>query len=168
MRLKDWTLSNLGNQDRSLSGASVAPDCDLTGPGNVCSGTTNQYCVTNQTGQTYQWSVTGNGTISGSSTSNCVNIVAGASGTYTVSVEIMSGGNGLCVECSQTVTVQGGIACNITGVSETCPSSTQSFCGPGGAPNYAWTISGNGTIMAPATNNVSVLLRATPAMAAIQ
>jgi hypothetical protein len=150
MRLKDWTLNNLGNQDRSLSGAAVAPVCDLTGPLNGCSGGTNQYCVTNVSGQTYQWSVTGNGTISGSSTGNCVNIVAGASGTYTVSVEISSGSNGLCVGCSQEVTVQGGTGCNITGASQTCPGSTEQFCGPAGASSYAWSVTGNGSISGPA------------------
>ncbi len=150
MRLKNWTLNNLGNQDRSLSGAAVAPICDLTGPNSVCAGSTNQYCVTDQSGQTYLWSVTGNASISGSATGPCVNIVAGGSGSYTVSVSISAGNNGLCISCSQTVSILGGTACNITGASETCPNSTDQFCGPAGVPGYSWAIAGNGTIVGPA------------------
>ena len=56
--------------------AAVAPVCDLTGPDAVCPGSTNEYCVTDQTDQTYIWSVTGDAAISGSATDPCVDIVA--------------------------------------------------------------------------------------------
>ncbi|MCG9973360.1 hypothetical protein, partial [Christiangramia crocea] len=49
MRLKDWNLNNLGNQDRSLKASAVIPppECDLSGVDSACEGTTGlEYSVT--------------------------------------------------------------------------------------------------------------------------
>ena len=48
MRLINWELGNLGNQDRSLSAAAVIPPpgCALTGAAAVCAGTSNVYSTT--------------------------------------------------------------------------------------------------------------------------
>ncbi len=47
MRLIDWNLNNLGNQDRSLSADAVAapPDCEVTGADLVCPQEENIYTV---------------------------------------------------------------------------------------------------------------------------
>ncbi|MBK8556174.1 MAG: hypothetical protein IPL65_10595 [Lewinellaceae bacterium] len=145
MRTKDWTLDNLGNQDRSMSSAAVAPSCDITGQKTVCAGSTNQYCSPLVSGQSYLWSVSGDASILGSDAGNCVSIHAG-SDNYTLTLQVSSGNNGLCTSCTYPVIVQGGLNCTITGPGSVCPGSTAQFCGPANADSYAWSVSGNGTI----------------------
>ncbi|MCX2746132.1 hypothetical protein OO013_19795, partial [Mangrovivirga sp. M17] len=100
MRLKDWNLNNLGNQDRSLKAAAVVPppECDLDGPASVCEGSTNVYTVTpiGAVNPTYVWNIVNN--TSGASFSpmpgandNMATVDAGTSGgSYTVKVTINS------------------------------------------------------------------------------
>ncbi len=119
MRLKSWInnddppcLSNLGNQDRSLSADAVVPPptCGITGSDLVCCGTTNSYsAVTDILTATYLWSLTGNtsgASISGSNTGSSVQVLAGSGGNYTVQVAITA--NGFTTTCSLPVTVRPG------------------------------------------------------------
>ena len=53
------------------------PPCSITGPSPVCPRTTNQYCGPTGTGLTYRWSISGNGSIPGSLTGQCVDVLAG-------------------------------------------------------------------------------------------
>ncbi|MBW6500861.1 MAG: T9SS type A sorting domain-containing protein [Bacteroidales bacterium] len=95
MRLKDWTLGTLGNQDRSLSADAVIPppSCSLEGPSSVCEGTDNVYTVTasNAPDPYYSWELLDNTTgaviITGQGT-NEVTVNAGTDGGYTIKVTI--------------------------------------------------------------------------------
>ncbi|HXF48904.1 MAG TPA: HYR domain-containing protein [Verrucomicrobiae bacterium] len=157
MRLIDWNLNNLGNQDRSLKADAVAPPCDIVGPSPVCGGSTNQYCAPGGTGVTYSWSITGNGTIVGSTTGQCINVQADASGSYTVTVTATQS-NGPSSTCTKTVTISPLPICSIDGADSVCPQSSNNHCGPAGAASYEWSISGNGTISSSTTSQcVSVL-----------
>ncbi|MBK6933340.1 MAG: hypothetical protein IPH12_21715 [Saprospirales bacterium] len=154
MRLKNWTLGAAGLQDRSLSGLAVAPAGEIIGTNPVCAGTPQQYCLKSpQSGEIYQWSVSGNAAISGSSTKSCVDILAGSAGSFTLTLMVTqpAGGN-ICVEFSTTITVQGGqLACVVNGPAAVCPALPVSYCGPPGANAYAWSVSGAGSIDGPNT-----------------
>ncbi len=67
---------------RSAADDDKKVSCAFTGPQLVCPGSTNQYTATTTTlsgGDTYNWTVTGAGTIVGASTANSVSIKAGSS-----------------------------------------------------------------------------------------
>jgi len=69
-------IVSLGSQDNQLRGTStllLPPPCNVTGPSPVCFGTTNFYDGTSYgPNLTYNWSVTSNGSILGSTTSSNV------------------------------------------------------------------------------------------------
>ncbi|MEQ1747731.1 MAG: hypothetical protein ABMA02_20055, partial [Saprospiraceae bacterium] len=161
MRLVGWSLSNLGSQDRSLSSGAVAPVCDITGPDTLCTSANAQFCVPNQSDITYSWTVvSGNATISGSTSGNCVSILAGTQ-NFTLQVSLTSN-NGLCSTCTYDVVVLGSGTCSIDGASQVCPSAATQHCAPTGAGSYSWSISGAGKIIS-ATDEpcVTVLADAT-------
>jgi hypothetical protein len=63
------------------------PVCSITGSTSVCPASTNVYSGPAEPGYIYQWTISGNGTISGSSTGQTVTIVAGPScGLYTLTL----------------------------------------------------------------------------------
>lgn len=111
MRLIDWNLNNLGNQDRSLSADAVTapPECILDGPANVCAGSQNAYAVevSNTMDPTYTWSFVGDpmgATIEAGQGTSEVTVQAGAGGSsYTIEV-VIAAINGM-VSCSETVMV---------------------------------------------------------------
>jgi hypothetical protein len=93
-----------GTPDTFLVTVNPLPPCSITGPNNVCPGTTNTYTTTAGM-STYSWSISGNGTISGSATGQNVSVVAGATcGSYTLTVTITNS-NGCSSTCSQTFTI---------------------------------------------------------------
>ncbi|MBU3823119.1 hypothetical protein KO566_13735, partial [Flavobacteriaceae bacterium XHP0103] len=148
MRLIDWTLNNLGNQDRSLSADGVipAPECTLDGPETVCEGSENGYSVTpiGAVNPTYTWELISNtsgatfvgGTPANTETETTINSGT-SSGSYTVKVTISSefGQN----VCEKTVTVEQAPQADNPGPAEACdeytlPALTNGnyFTGPGG------------------------------------
>ncbi|MBK8923534.1 MAG: hypothetical protein IPM81_18880 [Saprospirales bacterium] len=148
MRLISWTLNGLGQQDRSLSGGAVAPFCNILGADSLCTGATQQYCVANQSGINYTWSVeSGDAAILGSNTGNCVNIQAGTT-NFTLKV-VLTSNNGLCSDCTLSVVVLGTGTCSIDGPAQVCPGASTQHCAPPGASSYAWSISGAGSISGP-------------------
>jgi hypothetical protein len=94
-----------GNQDRSLSAAAVQPPagCTVTGDDTVCAASTQNYSVPLDPALTYLWTITGNGSIVGSNTGNSVQVLAGASGSYTVTVVQSNAGGS--TTCSLTATI---------------------------------------------------------------
>ncbi len=108
-----------GNQDRSLAAAAICmpPTCAISGPTTVCP--TTGYTYTAQadgTGNTFLWSISGNGTIVGSTTGPSVQVLSGASGGFALSVTIsrpLSAG-GCGTTCSRTVPIGTAPACSIT------------------------------------------------------
>ncbi|WP_156123762.1 S-layer family protein, partial [Flavihumibacter sp. ZG627] len=91
------------------------PVCDITGATNVCPGSTNVYTGPTGTGYTYQWTVTGDAIISGSSTGQTVTIVAGnLCGQYTVSL-VTTANNCPSTPCELIVTVEDNEAPVVTG-----------------------------------------------------
>ncbi len=155
MRLIDWNLNNLGNQDRSLQADAVVPppDCTLDGPDELCEGEEGVYTVTpiGAINPTYTWALENNtsgATIAANGTT--ATVTAGTAGEYTVKVTINSE-FGTTV-CDVTTVVNPNPACSITGPEDVCPESTGLvYTGPAGMDSYSWTISGNGTIVGSST-----------------
>jgi len=85
MRLVNWNLGNLGNQDRSLSTDAVLamPQCGITNQGPFCANSSNTH-VGPSGMQAYAWSLfdnTSGATIVGSDTSKSVVVSAGSAAT---------------------------------------------------------------------------------------
>ena len=85
--------------------ANPLPVCDISDAmGVVCPNSTgNKYSATAGM-DSYLWSIVGNGSIPGSKTGPMVEVSAGASGTYTVSVTITK--NGCSSSCSKMVMIE--------------------------------------------------------------
>ena len=82
------------------------PTCSITGDdGPLCPGSSNVYTSTNGM-STYAWSITGNGSISGSTSNQSVTVIAGANcdETFTLSLDITDG-NGCTSDCEKIVNV---------------------------------------------------------------
>ena len=131
----------------------------------VCAGTTGvvysvgagqQVNATN-----YQWSVTG-ATFSQDHPTNGPNTqIDAGTGNYTVQV-IISYQNGRTQTCTLPTLVTPLPACEITGPSPICPSSTGNiYSGPAGMDSYTWSISGNGTISETNGSQITVMAGAT-------
>ncbi|MFO7723623.1 MAG: hypothetical protein R6V49_10425 [Bacteroidales bacterium] len=159
-RLIDWNLNNLGNQDRSLSAASVVqlPECDFsfTPSSPVCINTPMSFTIDNpHTYSTYAWNVTNNGTnaspVNGTGTS--LNLNSGTlAGSFTVEVTstVMFAGNPLTATCSTVVDVNS-INLNTSKVDIACFGGSNgsvdlSVIG-GSAPfTYSWVASNGGVV----------------------
>jgi hypothetical protein len=66
--------------------------CDITGSSGVCNGSTQNLYTGPANMTSYSWSITGNGMMVGSSTGSSVNITAGNTGTYTLTLQTMLNG----------------------------------------------------------------------------
>ena len=95
----------------------------------------------------YSWAITGNGTIVGSNTGSSVNVLAGASGSFNLTLVVARPDNlgGCTTAFSKTVTVDPSPDCDI--IATTTPiraGRSASFEGPPEMTTYAWTVSING------------------------
>ncbi|MDH5400660.1 MAG: SprB repeat-containing protein, partial [Cyclobacteriaceae bacterium] len=99
MRLINWTLNNLGNQDRSLSTAAVIvfPPCAISGPEEICvNGNTYEYFADvttdydNSAVYSFFWELVDNtsGATISDPTANPVQVVPGTGGSFKVMVTI--------------------------------------------------------------------------------
>ena len=125
-------ISSLGAQDNQIKGADIlvqCPTCDVSGPTDpVCPGSTNNvHTVTVNgtcTSPSINWTITGNGTIVGSTTGTSVTVTAGSTcnASYTVTAHVTCS---LCPEttCSDTVLVN-----DTTAPSISCPANVTVQC----------------------------------------
>jgi hypothetical protein len=168
MRLKSWSLGNLGNTDRSLSANAVIgpPDCNVSvspASQSVCVGDNFSITVSNSTGTppfTYAWTgpngFTSNS--SGNSASNTITITNAQlvnGGVYMVTV---TDGAGLSCTSQAAITVNQAVVCNITqNTYVTCPGGTSTYSAPA-AGSYSWSVTGQASIQGSSTSqNVSVV-----------
>ena len=133
------------------------PTCTISGANAVCSGSTGNVFTATAGMTTYNWTITGSGTIVGASNAQNVTVTAGASGSFTLTSTITAP-NGCISTCMKTVIINPNPTCSITGANAVCTNSTVNvFTAPGGMSTYLWTISGNGSIVgANNTANVTV------------
>ncbi len=109
------------------------------------------------------WSVlSGNATIDDPTSLATSARVSTASATLRLTVTQING----CVKTDDVVlTAQSSPACAITGATDTCPRTTNTFNAPLGMGSYLWTVVGNGSISGP-TNQSTVKVVAGPACGA--
>ena len=93
---------------------------------------------------TYSWSISGNGSIVGSTTGSSVSVTAGAAGSFTLHLDVTR--NGCPGSCEKVVTVPNPTPCALTppATNPTCGSSSNQYCGPAGYANYQWSFSSPG------------------------
>ena len=99
------------------------PDCLIDGPSTVCEDSNNVYC-SNAEADLYLWEVTGDAVIVGPNDTNCVTVHAGATGVFTLTLELCNELGivavqdqlaGCCNTCELEVTVEGcGVFCTFT------------------------------------------------------
>jgi hypothetical protein len=107
MRLIDWNLGNLGNQDLSMSTDAVypVPRCAISNPGPFCAGSTNTHTAPSGM-ESYTWSLfdnTSGAVIVGDNTGLSVVVYAPGAGSY--GMMLTTTASGFTKECYTTVTV---------------------------------------------------------------
>ena len=108
------------------------PSCTITGPTSACQNATGlSYC--GPAGMdAYAWAICGNGTIVGSSTTQCISVTAGLPGSFAVTLVTTLAGCPSNPPCSFAVTVNPG----------SCPNPNHVVCGQspdGGTPLQLFT-----------------------------
>jgi hypothetical protein len=160
MRLKDWTLGNLGNEDRSLSASAVIgpPTCAVAiSPASqeVCQGDNLTITVNTATGQspfTYVWIGPNNfyDSLTSVSSTEIVSINNAQfvnQGIYTL---VITDANAQSCTANANINVDVMPICSFTqNTSNSCPGSTNTFTCPAVLPTYNWVVQGNGTISGP-------------------
>jgi hypothetical protein len=130
------------------------PSCLINGPSSVCAGSTgNTYMVTTDAASptTYLWSITGNGTIPGSTTGSSVTVdAATTAGSYTLSVTVTDGVTHCSSTCTFPVTVNPNPTVQVTGGTTICSgfSATLTATVTGGTAPFTYTWS-DGTVHGP-------------------
>jgi hypothetical protein len=141
------------------------PSCSITGTsGPVCVGSSNSF--TAPAGMsTYSWSISGNGTILGSSSSQNVTVIAGntCNASFTLNLTITNS-NGCSSTCQTTVNVNDITAPTITG---TITTTNVEGCGVSAAPAAVTTVAalealtGNPAISDNCTADASLVVTST-------
>jgi hypothetical protein len=166
MRLVNWTLGSLGNQDRSLSTDAVypVPQCEISNLGPFCPGSTNTH--TSPGGMaSYHWELINNtsgAAIVGSDTSLSVVVSAGLGGSY--GLLLTTGASGFTKQCQGTVTVLAPLVANAGLDQAVCASSPQvQLAGQASGGNSIW--SGGAGTFSPGASALNALY--TPAASEI-
>lgn len=139
-----------------------APTCAVNGPLSVCGGSTGNVYTAISTGGTfsyYVWSISGDGVITSSPTSGfgltSVTVTAGASGMYTVTVDIKFSFNTCIKSCSETVTINSASTPTITGPTAVCSGGSVTLDAGAGYSAYSWSGGGGSGQTATYTNVTS-------------
>ena len=132
--------------------------CSIAGSAVVCPNTAgNNYTATIAPSggtNTFSWTISGNGSIVGSSTSSTVSITSTGAGSFTLTMTGVHSGTAMM--CTKVVTVSAPTTCTINGqasvvTGSTGNSFTSTISPAGGTVTRSWTISGNGTITSGTT-----------------
>ena len=122
---------SLGAQDNQIKSGDIIPltcECAISGEsGPVCPQSSNQYCAPEGT-VTSVWSITGNGTITGSG--NCIYVIAGSDcgQSYTLTL-IATNADGCTIPCDITVMVSDTLAPIVT-ADGSVPNNSNLGCNP--------------------------------------
>ncbi|MEQ1747312.1 MAG: hypothetical protein ABMA02_17915, partial [Saprospiraceae bacterium] len=133
---KTLTVNVLASASISVSENSGTPN-----DGIVCAGTS--VSLTASGGGTYEWST--------SATTATITVAPTATTTYTVTV---TDANGCTASATQTIQVNTPPTCSVTGPDSVCPNSAGNvYSAPAGMSAYAWSVSGNGTMVGSGTGS---------------
>ena len=133
------------------------PPCGITGSANVSAASTNNQYTAPANMSSYNWSISGNGSIAGSATNSTVNVTAGTAGSFTLTLTTTL--NGCSFTCNKPVTVDPAFtySCNMTGISETCNGTTETFTAPANLGSYDWNVTGNAIIGLNTGSSVNII-----------
>ena len=152
--LNSTWLSGCVSQCSKLINVKPIPPCDITGDANVPAASTNNSYTAPANMSSYSWSISGNGSIDGTTTDPSVKVTATTAGTFTLTLTTIL--NGCSRTCNKVVTVDPVFtyACDITGATETCAGTTETFTAPNDLDSYEWNVTGN-AIMLTVNNTAS-------------
>jgi hypothetical protein len=163
--------ANKNPYDITLNGTGVCstPACSITftnpppwGGDSTCANTTGNVYSAPGGMSAYNWSISGQGTITSGTTGSSVTVTAGNSGSYSLSLTVTDA-NGCTSACSDQTPIKPSPTCSLSGSSTVCSGSTGNVYsvdnGVFPISSYSWNISGNGTIVGP-TNGSSVTVTA--------
>jgi hypothetical protein len=135
---------------------SSTPACTVSGPNQVLQGTGgHSYSVTSSSpGATFDWTITGDGSLSSPPSGSSVTVTAGSAGSFTLAVAVTA--DGFTGNCEKIVTVAGEANCVISGPGNVIEGTagniyTASTVPP--ATSFFWTITGDGIISGPLTGS---------------
>jgi hypothetical protein len=127
----------------------------VTGPADVCAGSTGNVYTTEAGMTNYIWNVSAGGTITsgGTSTSNSITITWNTAGAQNVSVNYSDAGCPAVSPILYPVTVNSLPVPTITGPASICATTSGNvYTTQTGMTNYVWSISAGGTITAGGTS----------------
>jgi hypothetical protein len=152
-----WLSGCVSQCSKLINVTPIAP-CEITGVSSVTAGTANNQYTAPAGLTSYNWSITGNGTIIGSATGSSVYITAGAAGNFTLSLTTSL--NGCSRTCIKVVTVAPVFTydCNIAGAPETCNGTKETFTAPPNLDSYNWSVTGDASIDGPATGSSVIVI----------
>ncbi len=142
-----------GGPSATVVGTNVQGSCTLSGAASVCTNSTGNVFSADAGQSAYNWSISGNGTITSATNGASVTVTAGASGSFTLNSTVTDA-NGCTSVCSKEVTIGAPTPCSITGPDLVCNSSTGiTYSAPAGMSSYNWAISGGGSIPGSTTGS---------------
>ena len=144
-----WLSGCVSQCSKMINVTPVVP-CSITGDASVNAATINNEYTAPAGMDSYNWSVSGNGSIIGSATGSSVNVTAGTSGSFTLTLTTTLDGCSRTCQVTVTIIPVFTYTCNIIGVSETCKGITETFTAPPGLDSYEWNVTGNASIVGPA------------------
>lgn len=147
-----------GGSDPGFNPCGTTPlplQCSISGPTSVPQQTVSQFSVvTNGSAPSHEWSITGQGAITGSTTGSTVTVNAGPPGSFQLVVTVTSGGD--VTQCEFDVTVTSAQACVISGpdlVLQGSEGHAYSVTSDSPGATFLWSISGSGTLTSPASGS---------------
>lgn len=141
----------------------VAAASAITGPTNLCAGTTGQtYSITSVSGATtYAWTVPSDATVtSGQGTVSITVDFGSSSGNVTVTPANTNGCAGTAANCAVTVNSAPATPGSISGASSVCSGSSgvaYSVTAVGGATGYTWSVPSGASITSGQGTNAIVV-----------
>ena len=134
------------------------PDCSITAPESVCSGSTDNAASVASAGEgaKYTWTITG-GEITAGQGTNQITWTAGTDSTALIGVTVENAAGCSCTD-SATVTVKPKPDCSITALESVCSGSTDnaaSVASAGEGAKYTWTITGGEITAGQGTNQIT-------------
>ena len=137
----------------------IPPSCIINGEDELCS-LSQSITYSGPVGMNnYAWTISGDGNIVGSTGGQNVLVDAFSSGSFILSLTVTDENN--CTStCTKIVNINTPATCIINGDDQLCGlSESNTYSGPTGMSNYAWTISGDGNIVG-STGGQNVLVDA--------
>ncbi|MBK7936523.1 MAG: hypothetical protein IPJ82_05315 [Lewinellaceae bacterium] len=145
------------------------PACSITfanpppgGLDEACANSTGNVYSAPAGMNSYNWSISGSGTITSATTGSSVTVTAGNSGSYNLYLTVTDD-NGCSSACSDETPIKPSPTCSLSGPDPVCANSTGNVYsvsnGSFTISSYSWSISGDGVITS-ATNGSSITVTA--------